>query len=129
MSNRLGRADPARQAGDSVARGRESCRGEPIRFVVRQVRQALQQTAAVGAFSPYFAAAWATLPVQICFTLRIVSPGLTGEHVSCRTYVPMIACLVIPGFELRVALRERPRLQLAPAALSPDPGPRRCSGR
>ena len=41
---------------------------------------------------------------------------------SCRTYVPMIACLVIPGFELRVALRERPRLQLAPAALSPEPG-------
>src|SRR5689334_11729996 len=41
---------------------------------------------------------------------------------SCRTYVPMIACLVIPGFELRVALRERPRLQLAPAALAPEPG-------
>jgi protein ImuB len=34
----------------------------------------------------------------------------------------MIACLVIPGFELRVALRERPRLQLAPAALAPEPG-------
>src|SRR6185503_15722605 len=41
---------------------------------------------------------------------------------SCRTYVPMIACLVVPGFELRVALRERPRLQLAPAALAPEPG-------
>jgi protein ImuB len=34
----------------------------------------------------------------------------------------MIACLVIPGFELRVALRARPRLQLAPAALAPEPG-------
>src|SRR4051794_22167205 len=34
----------------------------------------------------------------------------------------MIGCLVIPGFELRVALRERPRLQLAPAALAPEPG-------
>jgi hypothetical protein len=34
----------------------------------------------------------------------------------------MVACLVIPGFELRVALRERPRLQLAPAALAPEPG-------
>ena len=34
----------------------------------------------------------------------------------------MIACLVIPGFELRAALRERPRLQLAPAALAPEPG-------
>src|SRR5947199_9152059 len=41
---------------------------------------------------------------------------------SCRTYVPMIACLSIPGFELRAALRERPRLALAPAALAPEPG-------
>src|SRR5919201_4189918 len=41
---------------------------------------------------------------------------------SCRTYVPMIACVVIPGFELRAALRERPRLGLRPAALAPLPG-------
>jgi protein ImuB len=34
----------------------------------------------------------------------------------------MIACIVIPGFELRAALRERPRLQVEPAALSPEPG-------
>src|SRR6478609_6987227 len=34
----------------------------------------------------------------------------------------MIACIVIPGFELRAALRQRPRLQLAPAALAPEPG-------
>ncbi|HEX3266566.1 MAG TPA: DNA polymerase Y family protein [Gaiellaceae bacterium] len=34
----------------------------------------------------------------------------------------MIACLVIPGFELRAALRERPRLALGPAALAPEPG-------
>lgn len=34
----------------------------------------------------------------------------------------MIACLVIPGFELRAALRSRPRLALAPAALAPVPG-------
>ena len=34
----------------------------------------------------------------------------------------MIACLVIPGFELRAALRERPRLALVPAALAPLPG-------
>src|SRR5688500_20170061 len=39
-----------------------------------------------------------------------------------RTYVPMTACLVIPGFELRAALRERPRLALEPAALAPLPG-------
>jgi protein ImuB len=34
----------------------------------------------------------------------------------------MIACLVVPGFELRAALRERPRLSLGPAALAPEPG-------
>src|SRR5919199_2199704 len=34
----------------------------------------------------------------------------------------MIACLLIPGFELRAALRERPKLALEPAALAPEPG-------
>src|ERR687893_3146019 len=34
----------------------------------------------------------------------------------------MIACLVIPGFTLRAALRETPRLALEPAALAPLPG-------
>ena len=34
----------------------------------------------------------------------------------------MIACLMIPGFELRAALRDKPRLALAPAALAPVPG-------
>src|SRR3954454_13005165 len=34
----------------------------------------------------------------------------------------MIACISIPGFELRAALRERPRLQVEPAALAPEPG-------
>ena len=34
----------------------------------------------------------------------------------------MIACLLIPGFELRAALRERPGLALRPAALGPVPG-------
>jgi protein ImuB len=34
----------------------------------------------------------------------------------------MVACIVIPGFELRAALRERPRLMLEPAALAPEPG-------
>jgi protein ImuB len=41
---------------------------------------------------------------------------------SCRTYVPMIACLSIPGFELKAALRKSPALELRPAALSPEPG-------
>ncbi|MGH3104460.1 MAG: DNA polymerase Y family protein [Gaiellaceae bacterium] len=34
----------------------------------------------------------------------------------------MIACIVIPGFELRAALRSRPGLALRPAALAPVPG-------
>ena len=34
----------------------------------------------------------------------------------------MIACLSIPGFELRAALRARPRLALEPAALAPHEG-------
>ncbi len=34
----------------------------------------------------------------------------------------MIACLLIPGFELRAALRSRPGLELGQAALAPVPG-------
>ena len=34
----------------------------------------------------------------------------------------MIACLAIPGFELRAALRRRPQLSLRPAALAPVEG-------
>jgi protein ImuB len=34
----------------------------------------------------------------------------------------MVACLLIPGFELRAALRVRPRLATCPAALAPEPG-------
>ena len=34
----------------------------------------------------------------------------------------MLACLLIPGFELRAALRARPRLALVPAALAPEAG-------
>src|SRR5690242_7856296 len=33
----------------------------------------------------------------------------------------MIACLSIPGFELKAALRTRPALELRPAALAPEP--------
>ena len=32
----------------------------------------------------------------------------------------MISCIVVPGFELRAALRTRPRLLLAPAGLAPE---------
>jgi protein ImuB len=39
-----------------------------------------------------------------------------------RTYVPVIACILITGFELRAALRRRPRLALERAALAPMPG-------
>src|SRR5947207_8054950 len=41
---------------------------------------------------------------------------------SCRTYVRMVACILIPGFELRAALRARPSLALRPAALAPAEG-------
>jgi protein ImuB len=34
----------------------------------------------------------------------------------------MIACVLIPGFELRAVLRTRPRLALEPAALAPEAG-------
>src|SRR5712691_9398975 len=34
----------------------------------------------------------------------------------------MIACLSIPGFELKAALRARPSLSTRPAALAPDAG-------
>src|SRR4051794_41214595 len=34
----------------------------------------------------------------------------------------MIACLSIPGFDLKVALRRQPGLAPRPAALSPEPG-------
>jgi len=49
-------------------------RAAPTMFVVTHVRQALQQVAAIGAFSPYFAVAWATRAVQIVFTWESVSP-------------------------------------------------------
>jgi protein ImuB len=34
----------------------------------------------------------------------------------------MIACILVPGFELQAALHTRPRLGLRPAALAPEPG-------
>ena len=40
----------------------------------------------------------------------------------------VIACILIPGFELRAALRERPRLQLEPAALAPSSGSEQIVG-
>jgi protein ImuB len=36
----------------------------------------------------------------------------------------MIACILVPGFELRAALRAKPALLLEPAALAPPPGTR-----
>jgi protein ImuB len=40
----------------------------------------------------------------------------------------MVACLLIPGFELRAALRTRPRLALEPAALAPGSGEEQLLG-
>ena len=41
---------------------------------------------------------------------------------SGRTFVPMIAAIVIPGFDLRATLRSRPGLAIAPATLAPLQG-------
>jgi nucleotidyltransferase/DNA polymerase involved in DNA repair len=40
----------------------------------------------------------------------------------------MIACLLVSGFELRAALRQRPRLALVPAALAPGAGEEQLLG-
>ena len=46
-------------------------------FVVTHVRHALQHAVATGACSPYFAAARAARPTQICFTVQsVASPAL-----------------------------------------------------
>ena len=42
----------------------------PSALVWTQVRQTLQQTAAMGAWSPYLTAAWLALAVQIVFTVK-----------------------------------------------------------
>ena len=34
----------------------------------------------------------------------------------------MVACILVPGFELQAALHSRPRVELRPAALAPEPG-------
>jgi hypothetical protein len=61
----------------------------PTMFVVTQVRQALQQTAAIGAFSPYFPAAWAIRPVQIVFT---------GESLGAPLGLSAFVLLPLPVF-------------------------------
>ena len=42
-----------------------------IAFVCTHARQALQQVAAIGACSPYFALAWVSRPFQVAFTSRL----------------------------------------------------------
>jgi hypothetical protein len=49
-------------------------------FVVTHVRQALQQTVAIGAFSPYFATTSPIRPVAIVFT-----PGRVANRSSAFT--------------------------------------------
>jgi hypothetical protein len=51
-------------------------------FVVAQVRQALQQTVAIGAFSPYLAVARVTRSVQTVFTRRAYSRRRRAEAAS-----------------------------------------------
>jgi len=57
--SRLRSATPAEAAAPTTM---------PTMFAWTQVRQALQQTAAIGACSPYFAVAWLARSVAICFT-------------------------------------------------------------
>src|SRR5262249_54943818 len=45
-----------------------------------------------------------------------------GTRVRVEHMFPVIAAVVIPAFDLRAALRLRPRLQGLPAALAPLPG-------
>src|SRR5215208_6576307 len=52
-----------------------AAKARPTMFVVAQVRQALQQTVAIGACSPYLPATSATRPVQIVFTPDSVDGG------------------------------------------------------
>jgi hypothetical protein len=48
-------------------------------LLVTHVRQALQQTVACGAMSPYRLAAWTMRPVQICFTPESLPPPRRDE--------------------------------------------------
>jgi hypothetical protein len=51
----------------------------------------LQQTAAIGALSPYLPAACATRPVQICFTNRIVVHDCPAGVVAAPYQAPSFA--------------------------------------
>lgn len=117
----------------------------PTTLVVTQVRQALQQTAAVGACSPYLPTAWATRPVRTCFTPRWYRAGPSGPHPAearaatpgghvhvgtlCRRgaylpHRPVLDCWAVLGSEERQGLRlqidkaKRLRLGYLPASES-----------
>ena len=49
------------------------------------------------------------------------SGQLTANSVRVEHTFPVIAAVVIPAFDLRAALRLRPGLETAPAALAPLP--------
>jgi hypothetical protein len=51
------------------------------RFVVVQVRHALQHTAAIGAFSPYFVDTWAMRP---CQTALLLTPEGYSTGPRCK---------------------------------------------
>ena len=62
-----GRREPASEARDAGASAITAASAPAIAFVWTQARQALQQTAAIGACSPYLAVACATRPCQTVF--------------------------------------------------------------
>ena len=72
-----------------------------IRFVCTQVRHALQHVAAIGAFSPYLDAAWASRPFQLIWAMirwyrarsvpghdRMGDPGYGKTFASSRRQRP-----------------------------------------
>ena len=69
-----GRREPASEARDAGAECDHRGERPAIAFVWTQARQALQQTAAIGACSPYLAVARVTRPCQTVFIAAIVRP-------------------------------------------------------
>jgi hypothetical protein len=62
-------------------------------FVWTQVRQALQQTAAMGAWSPYVPAAWASLPVAKAFTSGAYLSRRSGLLCAAKQPAETLCCV------------------------------------
>jgi hypothetical protein len=76
-----------------AAKATSPARASPMTFVWTQVRQALQQTAAMGAWSPYFPAAWASLPVAKAFTSGAYLSRRSGLLRAAKQPAEMLCCV------------------------------------